>query len=331
MPLEHLNLIVVSVIVVLVLLTIYKGIKVVPQSEVYVIERFGKYRKTLNAGMSLIIPYVDSVAHRISILERQLKHLEISVITKDNVEVKLQTSVFYRIIDASRTVYRIRDINSALMTAASSIVRSAAGKLELDELQSSREAMNAEIANNLFSAAEVWGIEITRTEIMDVIVDDATKEAQRQQLNAERKRRATIAEAEGEKRSVELAADAKLYETQKEAEAVRIKADADAYAVRIAAEADAKQTSLLGAAIADHGQPAVNFEIMKRQVDALGHLAASDSAKTIIMPTEISKVLGMATAFLESLPQGDAPKPAAKSTKKRARSSSTIPQTSRTS
>ena len=163
MPLEHLNLIVVSVIVVLVLLTIYKGIKVVPQSEVYVIERFGKYRKTLNAGMSLIIPYVDSVAHRISILERQLKHLEISVITKDNVEVKLQTSVFYRIIDASRTVYRIRDINSALMTAASSIVRSAAAKLELDELQSSREAMNAEIANNLFSAAEVRGIEITRT------------------------------------------------------------------------------------------------------------------------------------------------------------------------
>ena len=80
-------------------------------------------------------------------------------------------------------------------------------------MQSSREAMNAEIAKNLFSAAEVWGIEITRTEIIDVIVDDATKEAQRQQLNAERKRRATIAEAEGEKRSVELAADAKLYET----------------------------------------------------------------------------------------------------------------------
>jgi len=336
MPLEHLNLIVVSVIVVLVLLTIYKGIKVVPQSEVYVIERFGKYRKTLNAGMSLIIPYVDSVAHRISILERQLKHLEISVITKDNVEVKLQTSVFYRIIDASRTVYRIRDINSALMTAASSIVRSAAGKLELDELQSSREAMNAEIANNLFSAAEVWGIEITRTEIIDVIVDDATKEAQRQQLNAERKRRATIAEAEGEKRSVELAADAKLYETQKEAEAVRIKADADAYAVRIAAEADAAQTALLGAAIADNGQPAVNFEIMKRQVEAFGHLAASDAAKTIIMPTEITKVLGMATAFLESLPVENLPldnteKPARKSSKKRPRPSSTIPQTSRTS
>ena len=328
MALEHLNIIVVSVIVFLVLVTIYLGVKIVLQSQVFVIERFGKYRKTLSAGMSLIIPYIDSVAHRISILERQLRDLEISVITKDNVEVKLQTSVFYRIIDASRTVYRIRNINSALMTAASSIVRSAAGKLELDELQSSREAMNAEIANNLFSAAEVWGIEITRTEIIDVIVDEATKEAQRQLLNAERKRRATIAEAEGEKRSVELAADAKLYETQKEAEAIRVKADADAYAIRIAAEAEAAQTAMIGAAIADNGQPAVNFEIMKRQVDAIGHLTASDSAKTIILPVEISKVMGAATAFLETLPLGGDQPPAPSPKAKSRRSSTSIPQKS---
>jgi len=194
----------------------------------------------------------------------------------------------------------------------------------LDEFQSSREAMNAEIANNLFSAAEVWGIEITRTEIIDVIVDEATKEAQRQQLNAERKRRATIAEAEGEKRSVELAADAKLYETQKEAEAIRVKADADAYAIRIAAEAEAAQTAMIGAAIADNGQPAVNFEIMKRQVDAIGHLTASDSAKTIILPAEISKVMGAATAFLETLPLGGDQPPSPK-TKSR-RSSTSIPQ-----
>ena len=110
--------------------------------------------------------------------------------------------MFYRIIDASRSVYRIRDIDQALKTASSSIVRSAAGKLDLDDLQSSREAMNTEIAVNLHSAAEVWGIEITRTEITDVIVDEATKEAQRLQINAERKRRAVVTEAEGEKRSI---------------------------------------------------------------------------------------------------------------------------------
>ena len=160
-----------------IILTLYLGIKIVRQSEVLVIERLGKYSKTLYAGLSLIVPYLDRVAHRVSILERQLAKQEISVITKDNVEVRLETIVFYRVIDAANSVYRIRNVDDALKNAASSIVRSAAGKLELDELQSSRDAMNAEIAQNLGKAAEVWGIEITRTEITDVIIDEATKEA----------------------------------------------------------------------------------------------------------------------------------------------------------
>ena len=197
------------------ILLIYLGIRIVPQSQVFVIERFGKYTRTLNAGLSLIIPFLDRVAFRLSILERQLPEFIISVITKDNVEVQLQTSVFFRIVDASRSVYRISDINTAIHVAASSIVRSAAGKLELDELQSSRDSMNHEIAVKLGEAADVWGVEITRTEITDVIIDEQTKEAQRQQLNAERERRAVIAKAEGERRSVELAADAMLYEAEK--------------------------------------------------------------------------------------------------------------------
>ena len=198
-----------------VILTIYLGVKIVPQSDVFIIERFGKYSKTLSAGLSIIIPYLDKVAHKISILERQLKEFTISVISKDNVEVKLETTVFYRLVDASRSVYRIRDVQSAINTAATSIVRSAAGRLELDDLQSSRDSMNEEISKNLQQAAEVWGIEITRTEITDIIVDEQTRTSQRQQLNAERTRRATIAEAEGEKRSVELKEDAKLYEAVK--------------------------------------------------------------------------------------------------------------------
>ena len=135
--------------------------------------------------------------------------------------------------------------------------------------------MNEEISKNLKQAAEVWGVDITRTEITDIIVDDETKTSQRQQLNAERTRRATIAEAEGEKRSVELKAEAKLFEAQKEAEALKITADAEAYAVKVKAQADADQTKLLADAIAKNGQPAINFEIMKRQVDAIGELASS--------------------------------------------------------
>lgn len=296
----------IAILVVILLIAILRlDIKVVPQSEVFVIERFGKYARTLNAGLSLIVPILDRVAHRVSVLERQLDQQRISVITKDNVEVTLEARVFFRVTDAARSVYRIRNINDALVTASSSIVRSAAGKLELDELQSSREAMNKEIAHNLHSAAEVWGIEITRTEITDVIVDEATKEAQRQQLNAERKRRATIAEAEGDKRSIELKAEAELFRAQKEAEAVKIGADAEAYAVRIQAEAEAAQTTMLAAAINKNGKAAIDFEVAKRQVDAISALAASQSAKTLVLPTDVTSVIGAAATLLETM--GDSP------------------------
>lgn len=297
----YLNLAIVALIIVATLIILKLGIKVVSQSEVYVVERFGKYSRTLNAGLSLIIPFLDKVAHRVSVLERQLDEQRISVITKDNVEVVLETRVFFRIVDASRSVYRIRDIDQALRTASASIVRSAAGKLELDELQSSREAMNEEIANNLHNAAEGWGIEITRTEITDVEVDDSTKEAQRQQLNAERKRRATIAEAEGEKRSIELKAEAELFKAQKEADGVRITADANAYSIRVKAEADAEQTKLLAAAIAKNGKPAVDFEVAKRQVDAISSLASSQNTKTIILPAGVTNALGGLSAILETI------------------------------
>ena len=282
-----------------IVLTIYLGIKIVPQSDVFVIERFGKYSRTLNAGLSVIVPYLDKVAHKVSILERQLNEFSISVITSDNVEVSLNSTVFYRVTDASRSVYRIKDIDSALKTAATSIVRSAAGKLDLDGLQSSRESMNTEIDKKLSEAAEVWGIEVTRTEITDIEVDEDTKKAQRQQLNAERARRASVAEAEGEKKSIELKADAKLYESQKEAEAIKIKADADAYEIRIKAKADAEQTTLLANAISKNGKPAIEFEVMKRQVSAIGELAKSDSAKTVILPTDVTKILGTLETFLE--------------------------------
>ena len=300
-----LNIIISILIFGLILSAIFLGIKIVPQSKEYIVERFGKYSKTLPAGLSLIVPYIDRVVHKISILETQLKEFTISVITKDNVEVNLETTVFFRVIDASKSVYRINDVQSAINTAATSIVRSAAGRLELDELQSSRDSMNQEIAKNLMEAAEVWGIEITRTEITDIIVDERTKESQRKQVNAERDKRAAIAQAEGEKRAVELKAEAKLFEAEKQAEAIKVTADAEAYSVKIKAAADAEQTNLLAEAISKNGQPAIDFEIMKRQVDAIGELASSGSSKTLILPTDITAVLGSLETIIQSINKKD--------------------------
>lgn len=286
------------------IILVWLAIKVVPQSKVFVVERFGKFSKTLPAGINIIIPMIDQVRHRISILERQLPAFDISVITKDNVEVVLEATNFYRITDAARSVYRIEDIDRAIQTTAESIVRSAAGKLDLDELQSSRQQMNEEILRNLQNAAEVWGIEITRTEITDVRVDEQTKDAQRQQLNAERQRRAVVAQAEGEKRSVELDADAQLYSAQRVAEAVRIAADADAYQIKVKAEATAEQTRLISEAINNGGQSAINFDILQRQVSALSEVASSNNTKTVIMPTDITRAIGSLELLVQTIGSG---------------------------
>ena len=289
---------------ILIIYVVYLGIKIVPQSKVFVIERFGKFTRILESGLSLIIPFIDRVAFRVDILERQLPSFQMSVITEDNVEVELVSTVFFRVLDAAKSVYRIRNIDLAIENTAISVIRSAAGKLELDDLQSSREAMNQEIAARLSKAAEVWGVEVTRTEILDVLVDEKTKESQRQQLNAERERRAKIAIAEGDKRSVELKADAELYEAKKQAEAVKVQADADAYAVKIKASADAEQTTVIAEAINNNGQAAINYEIMKRQVEGLAEVASSNQTKTLVVPTDITKALGTLQLFLDSIDKG---------------------------
>ena len=293
--------IVLVVFVVLIIYVVFLSIKIVPQSKVFVIERFGKFTRILQSGLSLIVPFVDRVAFKVDILERQLPPFKMSVITEDNVEVELVATVFFRVLDAAKSVYRIRNIDLAIENTAISVVRSAAGKLELDDLQSSREAMNQEIAARLSKAAEVWGVEVTRTEILDVLVDEKTKESQRQQLNAERERRAAIARAEGDKRSVELKADAELYEAKKQAEAVKVEADAEAYAVKIKAEADAKQTELIAEAINNDGQSAINYEIMKRQVEGLSDIASSNQTKTLFIPSDITKALGTLELFLDGI------------------------------
>lgn len=264
-------------IVVLAFLVIASGIKIVPQSQTYVVERFGKYRTTLNAGLNLIVPFLDQVAHKIDILERRLPEHPSDVITKDNVLTNVTTSTFYRVRSPEYTVYRIKDIDGAIQTAVTGVVRSIIGVSEFDEVQSNRTQLNGKLRTELIEIADEWGIEITRCEIIDVNVDAATREAMQKQLNAERERRATVTKAEGDKRAVELNADAELYEAQKQAEAVRIQAEAEAYA-----------TETIAKAIAAGGLDAIKYEMLKRQVEAVGQVSASPNAKFIVLPSDLT-------------------------------------------
>ncbi|MBL3571747.1 SPFH/Band 7/PHB domain protein [Rhodovulum sp. BSW8] len=257
----------------LILLSVYLGVRIVPQSEKHVVERFGRLRSVLGAGINFIVPFLDRVAHKISILERQLPNASQDAITADNVLVQVETSVFYRILEPEKTVYRIRDVDAAIATTVAGIVRAEIGKMELDQVQSNRSDLIATIKESVEDAVENWGIEVTRAEILDVNLDAATREAMLQQLNAERARRAQVTEAEGKKRAVELQADAQLYAARQAAEARRVSADAEAYA-----------TGVVAKAIAENGLEAAQYQVALKQVEALTKVGEGAGKQTIIVP-----------------------------------------------
>jgi regulator of protease activity HflC (stomatin/prohibitin superfamily) len=262
------------VIALLILLALFRGIRVVPQSEKFVVERFGRLRSVLSPGLNLLVPFLDRVAHRISILERQLPTAKQDAITSDNVLVAVDISVFYRITEPEKTVYRIRDVDAAISTTVAGIVRSEIGRMELDQVQANRSSLIGAVKSQLADQVDDWGIEVTRAEILDVNLDEATRSAMLQQLNAERARRAQVTEAEGRKRAVELQADGDLYAAEQGAKARRVQADAEAYATGVIAEA-----------IGRNGIEAAQFQVALKQVEALTVLGQGPGQRTILVPS----------------------------------------------
>lgn len=256
-----------------IIISLFRGIRIVPQSEKHVVERFGRLRSVLGPGFNLIVPFLDKVAHRISILERQLPNMRQDAITSDNVLVSVETSVFYRIIEPEKTVYRIRDVDGAISTTVAGIVRSEIGRMELDQVQANRATLIDAVRQQVADQVDDWGIEVTRAEILDVNLDEATRAAMLQQLNAERARRALVTEAEGKRRAVELQADADLYAAEQEAKARRVLADAEAYATKVVA-----------GAIAENGLEAAQYQVALKQVEAMAKIASGAGNQTVVVP-----------------------------------------------
>lgn len=269
-------------------LVVFWGVRIVPQSEKYVVERFGRLRSVLGPGLNLIVPFLDRVAHKISILERQLPTASQDAITKDNVLVQVDTSVFYRITEPEKTVYRIRDVDAAIATTVAGIVRAEIGKMDLDEVQANRSQLILTIKESVEDAVDAWGIEVTRAEILDVNLDQQTRDAMLQQLNAERARRAQVTEAEGRKRSVELSADADLYAAEQAAKARRVTAEAEAYATEVVAKA-----------IAEHGIEAAQYQVALKQVEALTAVGQGAGKQTIVVPAQALEAFGDAFKMLK--------------------------------
>ncbi|MFT3690409.1 SPFH domain-containing protein [Paenirhodobacter sp.] len=260
-------------IAVFLIVAVFLGVRIVPQSEKHVVERFGRLHAVLGPGINFIVPFLDRVAHRVSVLERMLPASRQDAITADNVLVQVETSVFYRIVEPEKTVYRIRDVDGAIATTVAGIVRAEIGKMELDAVQSNRSSLIGTIQASLADMVDDWGIEVTRVEILDVNLDEATRAAMLQQLNAERARRAQVTEAEGRKRAVELAADGELYAAEQQAKARRITAEAEAYATEVIAEA-----------IAKNGIEAAQYQVALKQVEALAEVGKGAGKQTVLLP-----------------------------------------------
>jgi len=265
------------------------AVKVVPQSEKYVIERLGRFHRVLGPGLNLIFPILDIVRWKGKILERQDPEYTQDAITSDNVILQVTTVVFYRITEPEKSVYRIQNPADAVRTTVTGIVRSQVGQLDLDAVQSNRAELNESIRIALGEVLSGWGIEVTRTEVIDVELDAKTREAMLKQLNAERERRAVVMAAEGEKRSIELEAEAKLYAAQKEAEARRLTADAEAYATETVAEA-----------IAKNGLSAAQYHVALKQVEALTALGDGEGRQTLILPSSLVDSFGDAFKLFKS-------------------------------
>jgi regulator of protease activity HflC (stomatin/prohibitin superfamily) len=276
------------ILALVLVLAVFLGVRIVPQSEKYVVERFGRLQSVLGPGINFIVPFIDSVAHRISILERQLPNATQDAITSDNVLVKVETSVFYRITEPEKTVYRIRDVDGAIATTVAGIVRSEIGKLELDQVQSNRSELIHKVREAVALMVDDWGVEVTRAEILDVNLDDATRAAMLQQLNAERARRALVTEAEGKRRAVELAADGELYAAEQEAKARRILAEAEAYATGVIAEA-----------IAQNGLEAAQYQVALKQVEALTAVGQGQGKQVVVVPAQALDAFGDAFRMLK--------------------------------
>lgn len=291
MPIAGLDIVLIG-LVVLVILIFFAGVKTVPQGYNYTIERFGKYRKTLTPGLNFIIPFIDRVGHKLNMMEQVLDVPTQEVITRDNATVSADGVTFYQVLDAARAAYEVLGLQNAILNLTMTNIRSVMGSMDLDNLLSNRDEINAKILRVVDAAAEPWGIKITRIEIKDINPPRDLVDAMARQMKAEREKRAYILEAEGKRQSEILKAEGEKQALILEAEGRRESAFRDAEAREREAEAEAKATQMVSDAIASGNVQAINYFVANKYVEAFKELANSRNQKTLILPMEATSLLG---------------------------------------
>jgi regulator of protease activity HflC (stomatin/prohibitin superfamily) len=288
----------------LILIYLFLAVKIVSQAELWVIERLGKYHRTLGAGINFIIPFMDQKRSQFHTQEQIIDVPRQSVITKDNVSIQIDAVVFIRINDAKQATYEIKDLKVAIAQLAQTTLRAEIGRMELDETLSSRADLNAVLLTALDLASSTWGAKVTRVEVADISVPQAVQTAMELQMEAERRRRATETAAEGDKNALILKAEGERQQAFKQAEAVERMADASKYEKEQLAMGEQKAMELINLAMMNN-KDAASFLLAKDRIAAFAGLAASDSANKVIVPIETSEMVGSLSAFATLLGQNN--------------------------
>ncbi len=286
-------------VVVLAVILVLMGVKSVPQGTEITIERFGRYTKTLKPGLNLIVPIVDRVGAELNMMETVMDVPSQEVITKDNALVQVDGVVFYQILDAAMAAYEVRNLERAILNLTMTNIRTVMGSMDLDELLSKRDKINAELINVVDEATAPWGVKVTRVEIKDITPPMDLVESMGRQMKAERNKRASILEAEGIRQSEILRAEGQKQAAILDAEGRKESAFRDAEAREREAEAEARAADVVSKAIAEGDIQAINYFVAQKYVEAFGKFADSPNQKTMILPMEATGILGSIAGIAE--------------------------------
>ncbi|MDC7681659.1 SPFH/Band 7/PHB domain protein [Asticcacaulis sp. BYS171W] len=277
---------------VLLFVVVSSIVKIVPQGREFTVENFGRYTRTLKPGISFLTPFIESVGKRVNMMEQVFDVPQQDVITKDNVNVRVDGIVFIQVMDAAAAAYRVDNLNGAITQLAMTNLRTVVGSMELDEVLSQRDSINTRLLTVIDHATSPWGVKVTRIEIKDLKPPHDITDAMARQMKAERERRALIIEADGERQAAIARAEGQKQATVLEAEGRREAAFRDAEARERAAEAEAKATELVSDAIASGDTKAINYFVAQKYVEAFGKFAQSNNTKTLILPADLASLAG---------------------------------------
>ena len=283
--------------VLLVIVTLFAGIKTVPQGYDWTIERFGKYTRTLSPGLNLIVPYFDRIGRKINMMEQVINIPEQEVITKDNATVTVDGVAFYQVFDAAKASYEVANLNQAITVLTMTNIRSVMGSMDLDQVLSHRDEINERLLRVVDAAVSPWGVKVNRVELQDINPPVDIKEAMEKQMRAERTRRAQIIEAEGTKRAAILEAEgqkgADINQAEGEKQARILRAEGEATARLAVAEAEAEAIQKISSAVADTKADPTQYMIAVKYIETIEQVLKEGGAgsKTVFMPYEASGLM----------------------------------------